>query len=236
MDNLAVVNLGAGENARYADFGYAYPVVIEPPDPRPPVLPPPPLPPPLPPAPDFITDPFFMDRVYGHRQTGLEAFLEGPSLFERRADIYQEPPLLVSPIYSGHAEPGTTITLNLYDHQGHLVGYQTVMADTGGNWLANFSGILLNELPHLIEIDQTMASYNNSTAGGFNMRTYFTPSFGAAPFTRTALSVDSIFASLPGTVLDSLDQHTPSPLRLGWDDFYGYEFFAPSTNPADNHL
>jgi len=81
-----------------------------------------------------------------------------------------------------------------------------------------------------------MASYNNSTAGGFNMRTYFTPSFGAAPFTRTALSVDSIFASLPGTVLDSLDQHNPSPLRLGWDDFYGYEFFAPSTNPAENHL
>ncbi|MGB5986722.1 MAG: hypothetical protein WBG37_15560, partial [Desulfobacterales bacterium] len=75
-------------------------------------------------------------------------------------------------------------------------------------------------------------SYNNSSPGLFNTRTYFNPNFSGMIFARNTLDVDAVFAYLPSTVMNSMHESNHSLLNLEWNDFKGYEFFAPSINPA----
>lgn len=42
------------------------------------------------------------------------------------------------PIYSGGADPGSTLVVNLRDWQGSVIASTTRVADAGGNWIANF--------------------------------------------------------------------------------------------------
>ncbi len=144
------------------------------------------------------------------------------------------PPLSVSPIYTGRAEPGTTIRVVLSDVMGNKVGYQTVMADAAGNWLAGFSGTLLYDMPHRMEITQTVSTLNNSTDGLFNFRSHFNPTMIGLISSSVELDVPSISAYQAGVVLESIHQNNNGLTSLDWDNFYGYEFFAPSTNPSQN--
>ncbi len=237
LDNTFQVNLGPGETIDSVDFGYRYP---PPPVTPPPVIPPPltvtPPVPPVPPVPPMPTEPvepagLVADAFFMHRQFGDTLDVEFP--WDRDLEIrYPLPPLPVSPVYTGMAEPGTTLFLTIYDHTGDEVGYQTVMADTAGNWLANFPATLLFDMPHHMAIEQTASSYNNSSPGLFNTRTYFNPNFSGMIFARNTLDVDAVFAYLPSTVMNSMHESNHSLLNLEWNDFKGYEFFAPSINPA----
>ncbi len=115
---------------------------------------------------------------------------------------------------------------------GNQIGQQSIMADTAGNWLVDFPGTIMYDLPHHMAITQTISSYNVSSAGFFNMRTYFSPNFSSMVFSSTTLDVDTIFAYLPSTILDSMHAANMSAVNIQWDDFNEYEFFAPSTQPA----
>ncbi|NNK58695.1 MAG: isopeptide-forming domain-containing fimbrial protein [Desulfofustis sp.] len=233
FDNTTIVTLGPGEINRSIDFGY---VPSPPPEaPKPPVSPLSTPSPPSPPADGFVFDNLFRSYVGLTEPSGLDDFFTERQ-WAYRDEIFQEILVPVAPIYSGHAEPGTTLRIVLYDSQGNEVGEQTIMADAGGNWLSNFSGTMMMELPHEIRIEQTMSLYNASTPGGFNLRTYFAPYFGQAPFSTGEASVESIFATLPESIFQSLNNHQKRPLALSWDNFYAYEFFAPSTNPGQNRL
>lgn len=136
-------------------------------------------------------------------------------------------------IQSGTAEPGTTITLTLYDKEGHTLGSQMVMADTGGNWLAGFPGIRLHDVPHRVEIQQTASTYNISSPGLLNMRTYFHPTYTGMLFSSSIMTVDGIMAAMPSTVMDSMHNMNLSVFQIAWDSFYDYEFINPSINPSD---
>jgi hypothetical protein len=165
-----------------------------------------------------------------HRQFG-DTGQEFP--WDEERDIkYILPPLPVSPVYTGMAEPGTTLFLSLFDSQGNQVGFQTVMADTAGNWLASFPATLLYDLSHHMELGQTASTYNNSSPGLFNARTYFNPNGIGLIFSRSTLDVDMIFAHMPSTIMASMHASNQTPFNLNWDDFNGYEFFSPSINPA----
>jgi hypothetical protein len=230
MDGFTSLILGAGENNLDQDFGYAYPP--EPPDPpKPPVPPVPPEPPvpPIPPEPPVLpqdADAFFMYRQFGDEKVDIFDYFPGPAeQLEHRALLHH--------IQSGSAEPGTSISLTLYDEQGNVIGTQTVMADTGGNWLAGFPAAQLYDTPHHVSIQQTASSYNMSSPGLLNMRTYYHPSFTGLLFTDTAETVDTIMAAVPSTVMDSIHKMNLSPLQIGWDRFYDYEFINPSINPSD---
>ncbi len=234
LDNQSQVTLAAGENDLSRDFGYFGPSPFpgpRPPDPGEPVVPitppsRPPSPGPVePPAQGLVADAFFMYRQFGDQGDIFTRFEEQPWLL---------PPLPVSPIYSGLAEPGTTIELVLHDAMGNQVGYRSVMADTAGNWLADLPETIMFELPHHMEIGQTISSYNASSAGFFNMRTYFYPSFSSMVYSSTSLDVETVFAYLPSTVLQSMHQSNLSTFDIRWDGFKGYEFDAPSTQPARN--
>ena len=210
------------------DFGYEYPAPVSTP-PRPPVSPT--SPPAEPPVTGPVGDPLlFHDYTADATPTFADQDLTLPY---RLTEIdYTTPPVPVSPVYTGHAEPGTTLILSLYDHQGNAVGYQTVMADAAGNWLASFPGTLLFDHPDSMAIEQVQAPYNASTSGLFNTRVYFNPVFSTMIFTSVKADVETIFAYLPSTVLASQHAADNTPFPIRWDDFEGYEFLSPSINPS----
>ncbi|HHL34881.1 MAG TPA: hypothetical protein ENJ30_11000, partial [Desulfobulbaceae bacterium] len=224
-DNATVVTLGAGEHNTVMDFGYAYPPPPLPPTPVTPVVPPTPVPPA--PVPGFGSDPLLSYQQFSDR--GFEDIF----LYPLPEIPWQEAIIPVSPVYTGHAEPGTTLEFTLYDVMGNQIGQQSIMADTAGNWLVDFPGTLFYDLPHHMAITQTISSYNVSSAGFFNMRTYFSPNFSSMVFSRTTLDVDTIFAYLPSTILNSMHAGNMSIFTIEWNNFNGYEFFAPSTQPAE---
>jgi hypothetical protein len=84
-----------------------------------------------------------------------------------------------------------------------------------------------------MSIEQTISSYNASSAGFFNMRTYFTPNFSSMVFSATNLDVDTIFAYLPATIIESIHGANMAICTIEWNNFNEYEFFAPSTQPAE---
>ncbi len=244
IDDQSTVILGAGEANNDQDFGYNGRIVV-PPQPDPPkpepVIPPAPAPTPVIPvqpqpdapavvmtAPQIIPDAFFMHQQFGDRIDD--------DIFQYPFGVtpWLEPILPVSPIYSGLAEPGTTLNFVLYDALGNEIANQTVMADTAGNWLASFPGVLMFDQPHHMVIEQTSSTYNASSDGFFNMRTYYNPNFNSMAFSSTRLDVAAVFAHLPSTVMESMHASNMSTLNLGWDDFNGYEFFTPSTHPASS--
>ena len=62
---------------------------------------------------------------------------------ERRAidgidDALFLPVLLIDPIFTGTAEPGSNVTLKLYTQDGRLDYVRNIVADTGGHWIAIF--------------------------------------------------------------------------------------------------
>ena len=219
-DNTTTVTLGIGEHNRAIDFGYQYPPPPQP-APIPPIVPPTPEP-----VPGFGSDPLLSYQQFGDRE------IKDIFLYPLPEIPWQEAIIPVSPIYTGHAEPGTTLEFTLYDVMGNQIGQQSIMADTAGNWLVDFPGTIMYDLPHHMAITQTISSYNVSSAGFFNMRTYFSPNFSSMVFSSTTLDVDTIFAYLPSTILDSMHAANMSAVNIQWDDFNEYEFFAPSTQPA----
>ena len=226
-DNTTLVDLGAGEQNRSTDFGYTFP-------PSPPVTPVPPEPRPVTPSPAVpAAEPVLpeADSLLMYRQFAEQT---EETLFTPFAGIPWPQPLVpISPVYSGHAEPGTTLFMTLFDVHGDAIGYQTVMADTAGNWLAGFPGSLLYDVPHHLEIEQTISSYNDSSAGMFNLRTYFNPDFSSMVFSTVPLTADAVFAEMPTTVMESVHQSNLSSFTLRWNGYRDYEFLSPSINPSN---
>ena len=86
-------------------------------------------------------------------------------------DIWRPAMLPIAPIYSGAANPGATLVIDLYNANGIRVASMTVVADTGGNWLANFGMAQLRDTPSDVKITQLNAPYGF----GSNVRTYYAP-------------------------------------------------------------
>jgi uncharacterized repeat protein (TIGR01451 family) len=90
--------------------------------------------------------------------------------------------LPLQPIYSGEADPGATLLIELFNARGVMIGSQTVVTDNGGNWLAAFPSTMLKDAPNTARITQLAASYSLSDPWGHNLRTYFTPVINAGHF------------------------------------------------------
>ncbi len=54
------------------------------------------------------------------------------------------PILLIDPIFTGTAEPGANVTVNLYRQSGELDYVRNIVADAGGHWIAIFPRVQLN--------------------------------------------------------------------------------------------
>jgi len=97
-------------------------------------------------------------------------------------EVLRDAILPLQPIYSGEADPGSTLLIELFNSRGAPIGSQTVVTDTGGNWLATFPSTILKDAPNTARITQLAASYSLSDPWGHNLRTYFTPAINTGHF------------------------------------------------------
>ncbi|VAX09906.1 internalin, putative, partial [hydrothermal vent metagenome] len=141
---------------------------------------------------------------------------------------YTLPTMPVAPIFSGTTEPGTTITITMFDEAGSILGTQTVIGDTGGNWLTSFPNVVIYDHPYSIQMTQSISSANDSTATGFNLRTYFSPALNHQIFFSHHPSIEAVFGNSPSVMTHSLHEGLNNPLMMGWDNTYAYEFLAAS--------
>ncbi len=145
---------------------------------------------------------------------------------------YALPLLPVTPMYSGEAEPGSTLVLDIFNAKGEKVGSQTVMVDTGGNWLATFPSTVLKDYPQSVVITQTAAPYADPEAYGFNLRTYFSPAINSSHFFFEQFDIGSVFSKRADNVINSLYKGALNPIHFGNDAKYDYETLSAQGTPS----
>jgi fimbrial isopeptide formation D2 family protein/uncharacterized repeat protein (TIGR01451 family) len=138
-------------------------------------------------------------------------------------DVYRLPLLPLAPIYSGEADPGSTLVLTLYNTKGDIIGTQTVVVDAGGNWMANFPTTVIRDYPNSVQITQSSAFYSLSDRVGRNLRTYFSPALSAGHFFFE--EVKGISEGEPAPLLG--DMGLRNPLSLGAVKYGGELLGAP---------
>jgi len=146
--------------------------------------------------------------------------------------IEELPPsrLVFQPLYSGTAEPGSTLTVSIYDARGDLIGSETTVADAGGNWLASFFKTVMQDEPHSIVIRQSYGGPSALADAGFNFRTYFAPAMQGGTFISEHLTVENVVGKREAAnAVGALYEAGIYPIVLGWHA-YSFEFLtAPAT-------
>ncbi len=148
------------------------------------------------------------------------------NVFER-----QLRPAPVDPIFSGLAEPGTTLVLRIYDETGRLIGDRQVVADTGGNWLATFPGSVIWKQPHRMEIEQVASIENAMHDAGFNLRRYFHPATHSSLVMTERPTVSSVLRETAYETVEVMHDSHNDPLQLG-RKAHSYQLNTASTNVA----
>jgi uncharacterized repeat protein (TIGR01451 family) len=143
-------------------------------------------------------------------------------------------PIPVDPIFSGLAEPGTTLSLKIYDEQGNVIGERQVVADAGGNWVANFPNAVIWKHPHRMDVEQTAPIQSDvNRVDGFNMRRYFHPATHSSLFFTERDTVQSIERNSAYETINSMHEANNSPLQVGWRNHL-YQLNVSSTNASSN--
>jgi hypothetical protein len=65
------------------------------------------------------------------------------------------PVLLIDPIFTGTAEPGSNVTINLYRSDGSLDYVRNIVSDAGGHWIAIFPRTELGSVEDDFHEEQT---------------------------------------------------------------------------------
>lgn len=142
-------------------------------------------------------------------------------------------PLPIDTVYTGIVDPGTTLTGNIYDDHGRLIAQQTVVADTGGNWVMQFPSTVIKHQPHSMHLQQTPAIQNSIVDTGFNLRRYFHPAVHVQLFLSEPLTVAGAFRSSPANVLWSMHEANQHPLDFS-TVAHRYELRVASSNTSQH--
>jgi hypothetical protein len=128
-------------------------------------------------------------------------FAEPGGLLNQQDDSGTPQPFLtMMPTYSGTTAPGTVLTIRILGPNGEYLpgGTQTVVADLSGNWVASFSGLVMDDSPHYIELEERPPVWDTGVKGIF--RTFFSPAINGSYMEFEQLSVESIFGRRLATV------------------------------------
>ena len=132
---------------------------------------------------------------------------------------------------TGITEHGSNVTMHIYNESGAIIGFNTVLADAAGNWVITFPNLVLDEIPHRVEVFVTPASYNDSTEGEYNTRVYYTPALDSRFFYSNPLDTNDVFNEKASNVIENLHQGNLNPLGEYDEDWnHPYEFLAISNN------
>lgn len=153
------------------------------------------------------------DRVLFYGTDAFNNFLDEPDRFNARR--FLDPlPAASETFLTGIADPGTTLFLEVHDGSGQVIGWRTVVADSGGNYIANFQDVNVDQGVHSTRAHQTMAGFNRNDYAGFNLRRYYEPAGNAASYFSLAPSQSGAFRDAPSQVLFSMQESDERPLQL----------------------
>lgn len=178
---------------------------------------------------------FTFDSFEDHsgNEKDLDSFNRQSSGGEQGEDPYKNrlKPLPIETVYTGIVDPGTTLSGKIYDQHGRMIGEQTVVADSAGNWLMQFPTVVLYETPHEMRIDQTLAVQNSTYDAGFNLRRFFHPAVHTQLYMNEPISIGSAFYHSPFNVLQAMHEANNNPLVFSWKH-HNYELVVSSTNTS----
>jgi len=139
---------------------------------------------------------------------------------------FPEKPIPFQPMFSGAAEPGSTLLVSLYDAQGDLLGAKSVAVDAGGNWMVNFPDTDITMQPHTLTLRQTYAGYSAFADAGYNLRTYFVPSIMGGTYVCEHLTVENVLGKrASANAFNTLVAANMYPITLSWH-VYTYELLS----------
>ncbi|HEV7403125.1 MAG TPA: SdrD B-like domain-containing protein [Chthoniobacteraceae bacterium] len=195
-----------------------------------PALPPPVTPPPVP----RVGQQLFYDLFNSGHNVNFRSFdrHDNSDLFARPAsvlDVWRDPVLPLAPIYSGEADPGSTLVIELYNANGDRIGEQTVVVDAGGNWLVTFPSSHLKDYPSGVRITEYAAPYASPTTSGRNLRNFFAPALNAGQFAFGGQDSTPLDPRATAPLLSGLN--LANPLELG-DVKYGSELLPATGAPG----
>ncbi|WP_372368049.1 hypothetical protein [Candidatus Uabimicrobium sp. HlEnr_7] len=145
--------------------------------------------------------------------------------------LRRQPFLSIDPIYSGTAAPNSSQQVVIYGSGGNIIGTQTVMADTGGNWLATFPNTVIFEEPHHIEIVSQQSHVIEDS--GYNMRTYFSSVLHSSVYAKELSSIDDLVTQLTAEQIETLlEWQQQALLQLQGNSGFLYEFLPQGAIPS----
>jgi len=138
----------------------------------------------------------------------------------------------IQPLYSGTAEPGATLAVDVYSFQGEQIGSRSVAVDAGGNWSANFPDTDMTGQPHTVRLRQAYAGYSPYGRAGYNLRRYYSPAQFGGAYAVEHLTVEDVAGKRTAyESVESLWSATVDPLAMGWQ-MYSYELLPSAAMPA----
>ena len=123
------------------------------------------------------------------------------------------PILTLIPTYSGTASPGQIIKVSILGAGGELLpgGQMTVNADVAGNWIANFSNLILGDFPYTVQVEIFDSNWSGALQR-VGLQTFYAPAITPTFGQNEGLSVDSILGRrLSGFAIDFLNDANRYP-------------------------
>ncbi len=153
----------------------------------------------------------------------------------RRGGPVEEPDVVrqmaFQPLYSGTAQPGATLSVDVYNARGDLIGSESAVADAAGNWATSFFNTTIEDEPHTIVLRQTYApSYGGLADAGYNLRTYFVPAIQGGTFVSEQLTVENVTGNRANdNAFNALRAASLHPITLGWSAYPFESLAQPAT-------
>jgi len=150
-------------------------------------------------------------------------------------DFRKPPAAQFQPFYSGTAQPGSTLAVDVLGLGGEVLGSTSTIVDAGGNWAASFYDLGMTGEPHTVSIRQSYAGYTPLTGAGYNLRRYFSPAILGGAYASEHLTVENVLGNRAADVsMAALYSASANPITLG-PTLYAYEMLPMSASPQGLH-
>ncbi len=133
------------------------------------------------------------------------------------------PVILIDPIFTGTAEPGSNVTINLYRQDGSLDYVRNIVADMGGHWIAIFPRVEFTEV-----YDDFNEEYRGSVLFDAPIRTIDTERNDTMNYERDARTSVIGTQLIDGAYTLGVSADRPSTLPQDAGMFNTRTFFAPA--------
>ena len=139
------------------------------------------------------------------------------------------------PFYSGTAQPGSTLAVDVLGLGGEVLGSTSTIVDAGGNWTASFYDLAMTGEPHTVSLRQSYAGYTPLTGAGYNLRRYFSPAILGGAYASEHLTVENVLGNRAADVsMAALYSASANPIMLD-PTLYAYEMLPMPACPQGLH-